>query len=331
VPAVAVGLGFVSICLSEQDCSPAGDVTVTAIEKLPEEARISRIRRTAKRNLANTRRILSFMKWHGLTVYRFATHLIPLATHEATAGWEWWKDPELRPLLEEIGRVIRAEGFRVSTHPPQLCVLNAPEPSVFQWVEKYTAYHVRLFEAMGLDERAKIVLHVGRRMPEGNAAGLRRAAENVAQLPEAVRARLALENDDRTYSARETLALCQDVGVSMVFDWHHHLCRNEGERAEDLLPGVFATWRDRPPKVHLSSPRGGPTDRAHADYVDARAVRAFLLTAKALGDFDVMVEAKKKDLAALRLRAELPEVFGDPGGPSPGASDLDTEPAGRVE
>lgn len=318
-----------SICLSEQDCSPAGDVTVKAIEKLPEDARISRIRRTAKRNLINTRRILSFMKWHGLTVYRFATHLIPLATHEATAGWQWWSDPELQPLLEDIGRVIRTEGFRVSTHPPQLCVLNAPEPSVFQWVEKYTAYHVRLFEAMGLDARAKIVLHVGRRMKEGTAQGLRHAAENVARLPQAVRERLAVENDDRTYSARDTLTLCRDVGVPMVFDWHHHLCRNDGERLEDLLPEVFATWRDRPPKVHLSSPRNGPLDRAHADYVDPALARPFLLAAKELGDFDVMVEAKQKDLAALKLREDLPEVFG--GAAADGAPDLDMEPSGRVQ
>lgn len=307
---MAVGLGFVSICLSEKDCSPAGDVTVKAIERLSDaEARIGRIRRTAKRNLTNTRRILSFMKWNNLSVYRFATHLIPLATHEATDGWEWWADPELQPLLQDIGQTIRDAGYRVSTHPPQLCVLNSPEPAVFQWVEKYTAYHVQLFEAMGLDEQAKIVLHVGRRMAGGAEAGLKQAADNVARLPDSVRSRLVIENDDRTYSARETLSLCQDVGVPMVFDWHHHLCRNDGENVRDLLPDIFATWRDRPPKVHLSSPRDGELDRAHADYVDPDMARDFLLAAKDVGDFDVMVEAKQKDLAALKLREDLPEVF----------------------
>lgn len=304
------GLGFVSICLSEKDCSPAGDVTVKSLEKLPDaEARIGRIRRIAKRNLANTLRILSFMKWHGLSVYRFATHLIPLATHEATAGWEWWADPELKPLLERIGREVKRRGFRVSTHPPQLCVLNAPEPQVFQWVEKYTAYHVRLFEAMGLDERAKIVLHVGRRFAGGVAAGLRQAEKNMERLPPAVRSRLVVENDDRTYSAKDTLQLCRQAGVPMVFDWHHHLCRSDGEDFRDLLPDVFATWRDRPPKVHLSSPKDGRRSRAHADYVDPEGARPFLEAVAALGDFDVMVEAKQKDLAALRLRDDFPGLF----------------------
>lgn len=308
---MAVGLGFVSICLSEKDCSPAGDVTVKIIESLPDdETRIGRIRRTAKRNLTNTLRILSFMKWHRLSVYRFATHLIPLATHEVTDGWKWWEDAELQPLLERIGTRIRDEEIRVSTHPPQLCVLNAADASVFQWVEKYTAYHVRLFEAMGLDERTKIVLHVGRRLSGGVAAGLRQAEANVKRLPVAVRARLVIENDDRTYSAKDTLGLCQQLGVPMVFDLHHHLCRNDGEDFRDLLPDIFATWSDRPPKVHLSSPRDGRLSRAHADYVDPDMVGSFLDEAASLGNFDVMVEAKQKDLAALRLREDFPELFG---------------------
>lgn len=308
---MSVGLGFVSICLSEKDCSPAGDVTVKTVESLSDdEARIGRIRRTAKRNLTNTRRILSFMKWNRLSVYRFATHLIPLATHEVTDGWEWWADVELQPLLQQIGETIRQEAFRVSTHPPQLCVLNAADAAVFQWVEKYTAYHVRMFEAMGLDERTKIVLHVGRRMSGGLEDGLRQAADNIARLPQSVRTRLVVENDDRTYSARQTLSLCQQTGVPMVFDLHHHICRNDGEDFRDLLPDIFATWHDRPPKVHLSSARDGHDSRAHADYVDADMVRSFLEEAASIADFDVMVEAKQKDLAALQLREDFPELFG---------------------
>lgn len=308
---MAVGLGFVSICLSEPDCSPTGDVTVKTMQTLPDvESRIGRLRRVAERNLTNTLRVLAFMRSAGLDVYRFATHLIPLATHEVTDGWEWWRDRALRPLLERIGEVIRDNGFRVSTHPPQLCVLNATDESVFEWVKRYTAYHVRLFESMSLDEGAKIVLHVGRRMPGGVEEGTRAAADNIARLPKAVQSRLVVENDDRTYSALQTLTLCEASGVPMVFDFHHHICRNDGEGFRELLPRIFATWTDRPPKVHLSSPRTETNVRAHADYVDPEMVRPFLEAAASVSDFDVMVEAKQKDLAALKLRGDFPTVFG---------------------
>jgi len=57
----------------------------------------------------------------------------------------------------------------------------------------------------------------------------------------------------------------------------------------------------------VSSPRSGPRDRAHADYVDVSFIRPFLdlLAGTAPGTVDVMVEAKMKDLAMLRLRDEL--------------------------
>ncbi|HEY8425759.1 MAG TPA: hypothetical protein VIK73_07080, partial [Limnochordales bacterium] len=62
-------------------------------------------------------------------------------------------------------------------------------------------------------------------------------------------------------------------------------------------------------KVHVSSPRGERERRAHADYVDPAFVEDFLRHAASLGDLDVMVEAKAKDLAALRLRADFPDLF----------------------
>src|SRR5690606_26566902 len=114
--------------------------------------------------------------------------------------------------------------------------------------------------------------------------------------------RICLENDDRVFSAAEVLEVCQATGVPMVFDYHHHVCRNDDEDFRDLLPAIFATWKDRPPKIHASSPRDEGDRRAHGDYVDPDFIRPVLDAARALGDFDVMVEAKRKDLALFKLR-----------------------------
>ena len=45
--------------------------------------------------------------------------------------------------------------------------------------------------------------------------------------------------------------------------------------------------------------------RAHADLVDPIGFEYFLRSTTDLGPFDVMVEAKGKDLAVLRLREQL--------------------------
>ena len=49
----------------------------------------------------------------------------------------------------------------------------------------------------------------------------------------------------------------------------------------------------------------GPQLRAHADVIDPIAFEHFLRETAAGLDFDVMHEAKAKDLALLRLRAQL--------------------------
>lgn len=274
------------------------------IEHLERDDQIRHIRAVARRNLENTLRIMHFLRGHRIPLYRMSAQLIPLATHPVTDGWAWWEDGELVPLMEKIGEQVKVQGVRISSHLPHVCQLSAPHPDKLIWTHKYLAYHRRLFDAMELDERAKIVLHLG-----GSHGDRRRAAEiavaNVAALPAWARRRLCLENDDKVFSAAEVLAVCRRAGVPMVFDYHHHVCRHDGEDVADLLPEVFATWMDRPPKVHLSSPRSPDNPRAHADYVDVSFIRPFLNAAQGLGDFDIMVEAKKKDLALFKLRAEL--------------------------
>lgn len=313
---MAIGLGFVSICLSEERCSPAGTVTVKSVENRDRESQLYRIRSVARRNLENTLRIMHFLKAHAIPLYRMSAQLIPLATHPVTDGWDWWEDDGLRPLMEQIGEQVARQSLRISSHLPELCVLSTADEQTFQWTEKYLAYHRRLFEAMGLDEKAKIIMHLGGAYGDKQAA-LEQAVQRILKMPPWVRARLCLENDDKVFSAADVLDVCRRTQTAMVFDYHHHLCRNDGEDFRDLLPDVFATWTDRPPKIHLSSPRQWPpdsppgadgepkVDRAHADYVDIDFVRPVIEAARRLGDFDIMVEAKKKDLALFRLREAL--------------------------
>jgi len=305
---VGIELGFVSICLSEWRCSPAGNVTVKSLEGLDREAQINRIRATARRNLENTLRITHFLRAHQIRLYRLSAQLVPLATHPVTDGWAWWEDDELAPLMAEIGQRFAEGSIRVSSHLPEVCVLTAQDPEKLQWVHRYLAYHRRLFEAMGLDARAKILLHLGGSGGHRRKA-LEQAAATIRSLDPWARERLCLENDDKTFSAAEVLAVCREVQCPMVFDYHHHVCRNNGEDFRELLPEIFATWRDRLPKIHLSSPRSERQFRAHADYVDPEFVRPLVAFARTLGDFDIMVEAKQKDLAMFRLQEDLADLL----------------------
>lgn len=139
-----------------------------------------------------------------------------------------------------------------------------------------------------------------------------------------------VENDDVTYSASDALRVHDLCGIRMVFDNLHHLCNNpRGDDRLTLREGLsraLANWpANETPKVHYSCPRteameggrkGGksaamgayqsaPELRLDADYVNPFEFLYFLEKADGLRPSDVMVEAKAKDLAARKLRADL--------------------------
>ncbi len=105
-----------------------------------------------------------------------------------------------------------------------------------------------------------------------------------------------LEMMINTFTARETLQLCQDLGVPMVLDVHHHICNNEGDDIIEILPDIFDTWNEAklPPKLHFSSPKDNPKDRKHADFIDVHDFIQFIEGCKPVNkDIDIMIEAKE--------------------------------------
>lgn len=300
-------LGYVAMTLNLEKCSPSGTVTVTAFNKLPdEEARLYRLRKIARENLQNTRRILLYNKALNISVYRLTSKLIPLATYPGIEGWDYTE--EFKEELREIGAFIKENDFRISAHPDHFTLINSPKAEIIEDSVKDLDYHVKLYEAMGLeDRRYKLVLHVGGLYKDKDTS-IERFKDNFVRLPDRIRRRIILENDDKSYTAADVLGICKELKIPMVIDIHHHRCVNNGEPLEAILPEVFDTWRNEyfKPKIHFSSPRSEKDFRSHADYIDINEFTQFLNTAAVLGrDFDVMLEAKSKDSALLKLSEEL--------------------------
>jgi len=305
-------LGYVAMTLNLADSSPSGAVTYkTYLSLSDEEARLRRLRKVTNKNLDNTRRILLYNKAMGIPVYRFSSKLVPLATHPDLQGWDYTGD--FNELLGEIGRVVKENMFRVSAHPDHFTVINSPLSKVFENSLRDLDYHVRLFEAMGLeDHRYKLVLHVGG--VYGNKKdSTERFCENFVKLPDRIRKRLIIENDDRSYNTFEVLEICKRLGVPMVLDVHHHRCLCGEEELGPVLEDIYDTWKGEafPPKVHFSSPRSARDYRSHADFIDYAEFMDFIsITAKCVRDIDVILEAKSKDMALLKLSGELSSTDG---------------------
>lgn len=318
-----VRFGFVAMSLLLENVSPSRTMTYASFSKLDDrEAGIRRLERITEDNLTSTLRILKNNVAHDIPMYRFSSKLVPLATHEALEGWDPYA--AVGPAFAELGAYARRHGFRTSFHPDHFCIFSTPRPEVLRGSKRDLEHHVRMLEAMELDERSKCNIHMGGAYGDKPVSSERFIAQFSALKPRLIR-RVTLENDDKTFNVKETLAAAETVGVPMVLDIHHHAVNNGGIAEEELIgelwPRICRTWererirlgilseRELPPKIHASSPKSDSDPRGHADYVEAGPLLSFLRRAAGTSEFvDCMLEAKSKDAALLQLMKDLGEL-----------------------
>lgn len=304
-----IRFGFVAMSLKLADSSPSKTITATNFQKLKDQdVKLHRLNKIAKENLLNSLRILRHAVAHGIYVYRFTSKLIPLATHPATDFWPWQE--QLQDEFIQLGNFIRENNIRVSAHPDHFTILNSPKEDVFTNALADLIYHHQIFESMNVDKQGKLVIHLGGAYKDKEKS-VQRFQANFVKLPSFIKKRLTLENDDKSFHAEDILHVCQQLGIPMVFDLHHHQCNPSKTPIIDLLPHIFETWRGTHlvPKIHLSSPKSPKDFRSHAPDIEPTYFCQFLETAKQLNiDFDVMIEAKNKDLALFNLMAYLKKI-----------------------
>jgi UV DNA damage endonuclease len=251
--------------------------------------------------------VIVFNVEHGVRLFRISSDVIPFGSHPVNT-LSWWT--EFREPLREIGRIIREHDLRVSMHPGQYTVLSSPDARILEAARADLIFHTRLLEALEVDTRHKLIIHVGGAYGDKEAA-LNRWIRAVGDLPDNVRARVVLENDERLFGADDVLRASAVAGTPVVLDVLHHRVY-AGPDADASLPQLMrraaATWditRDGLPKIHYSSQAQGQRPGAHAEYVDAAEFARFLELAAAEVQFDCMLEAKAKDRALFQLRETL--------------------------
>lgn len=224
--------------------------------------------------------------------------------------------------LGKIGDRARELGVRLSMHPGQFCVLASVDEGIVQRSIEEFEYHVDIARLMGYGKQwqdFKINVHIsGRQGPDGIKAVLGKLT------PEA-RNCITIENDENSWGIEASLEL--EKHVALVLDIHHHWCKT-GEyipASDDRVKRIKDSWRGVRPVLHYSVSRedylvNHPVDvlpdmaallasghkkahlRAHSDYMWNTAVNDWAQTF--WDDFDVMVEAKCKNLASTKLHSE---------------------------
>lgn len=269
--------------------------------------------------------IFDYLASHQIGMYRMSSDLAPYVTHPDMPQFHG-QIQECRDELRALGTRARAEGLRLSFHPSQFIVLNSPDPTLVRKGIADLVAQAEMLDLMELGPEAVLVIHVGGTYND-KAMSRIRWIETYETLPEAVRRRLVLENDDIRFDAGDVLMIHEHTGVPLVFDYQHFWCNNpDGLELTPTLRRFVHSWPDGVrPKIHFSSPRtemrltkrrnraSGKLEDAflppiwtgHADYLNPFEFISFMRGPAADLEFDVMLEAKLKDLAVLRVRRDL--------------------------
>jgi UV DNA damage endonuclease len=250
-------------------------------------------------NLATLFRALQYCKERRIRLYRITSNLFPMSDY--ALGQKLIA--EFARKMRIFGACAQRMGIRVLAHPDQYVVISSESEKVAANSIGILEHHAHIFDLLGLPRSlwAPLILHGGKG-GRGNALN-----ELIPNLPEGVRTRLALENDERSYGAEEIYEICRSAGVAMVFDFHHHVVKEKLPSYEHPSIGKMqraarATWpRPSWQIVHISNGAHFFHDSRHSEIID-------ILPPAALKAPWIEVEAKGKEIAIERLRTRYPNL-----------------------
>ncbi|MCE5198169.1 MAG: UV DNA damage repair endonuclease UvsE [Armatimonadota bacterium] len=271
------------------------------------------------------RDVLAYLERMNIMMYRMSSDFVPYGTHPEMPQFHGQID-ECRSELEDVGKEACRLGIRLSLHPSQFVVLNAIDEEVARKAAADLLLQSELLDSMELGDEAVVVTHVGGLYGDRESS-IQRFTDRWQRLPEPAKRRVVVENDERMFNVADTLRIHEITGCRLIFDYQHHMLNPGRLSLNNALRKCLATWpTDQTPKIHFSSPRTEirmlerkdpvtrkkvqvpqpPLISQHADYINPLEYMMFMEHAEGLA-FDVMLEAKAKDLALLALRKFLNE------------------------
>ena len=251
--------------------------------------------------LANVKDLHNIMAWNVLNGHNFYRMTSGLAPWKTEYEWDDLKDiKEIKQWLRSAGTMANTHGVRVTSHPGPFNVLVSPNENVVENTFKDLIMHGDVFDFMGLSRTHynKINIHCNGVYGDKQSA-MDRFCKNFERLPDSVKSRLTVENDDKAsmYSVKDLMYIHGRIGIPIVFDYHHHKFCTGDLSEQQALELAMSTWPDGiVPVVHYSESKAehqldeSIRPQAHSDLINKLP--------DTYGNMvDIMVEAKHKELA----------------------------------
>jgi len=259
--------------------------------------------------LSNITDLMEIVKWNeenGIKFFRMSSEMFPWASHYNIDDMPHIQ--EISKKLKEVGDFAKEHNHRLTFHPGPFNKLASPKENVVKNTIIDLEIHGKIMDLMGLPRThwAKINIHVGAAYGDKPTA-LATFCKNVERLSPAVRTRLTVENDDKAslYSTKELYEeVYKQTGIPVVFDYHHHKFCTGGQTEKEALELACSTWGNIIPVVHYSeSAREEQNNSKIKEQKHSDLIYNKINTYN--NNINIMVEAKRKELAVLKYKKEV--------------------------
>ncbi|MBA4124878.1 MAG: UV DNA damage repair endonuclease UvsE [Acidobacteria bacterium] len=283
------------VCITTTDAVRYKTVTRKRLLSFDERVQQEMLRVIYQENINRINNAIKFCAANDINLYRLTSGLFPFS--DEPIGAEILED--FAEQLSVTGRKATANNLRIVMHPDQYVVLSSDSESVVENSVKILKMHAKTLDLLEQprSEWATMNIHGGK----GDRAD--KLVESVEKLPFEIRSRIAFENDEHAYSSSQILEVCRRASVPMVFDAHHHVCREKldnynHESVAEMFWAARETWANPENQlVHISNGRDYFQDRAHHDLI---------FTMPEVFRFApwIEIEAKHKEIAIEKLKNE---------------------------
>jgi UV DNA damage endonuclease len=285
------------VCMTSNNMIRFRELTRTRLLRLSIQEQKDVLRGLYEHNLIQLGNAVSFCKKNNIRLYRIYSNTFPFA--DSDLGSE--ELDKLSAELKTIGQAAIKQGLRLVSHPYQFVVLNSDREEVIENSIRMLQMHAKIFDLLVQPRSPWAACNIH----PGKAGREERLLESLAQLPDNIKSRLTLENDEYSYSAESTYRICMAAQIPMVFDAHHHvinqLCPSYNDpTVEEMCAKARETWKPNESwqLVHISNGCDSIHDRRHHDFID-QIPDCFMNVTW------IEVEAKKKELAIEKLKGIL--------------------------
>jgi len=222
-------------------------------------------------NFNTTRQIIHHCKKSGIQGYRLSSDLTPVLNHpDVNLMLEDLPDFKLiQYQINELKKAIKETGIKVSAHPSEYITLTSEDEKAIKNSIRDLESHADIFDRLDLPQSYEAPLNIHVRK-DGNPDEISSRFFNIFNhLPDNVRKRLVLENNDNangTWSIKNLHHYYYKTSqIPITFDILHHSILPHNLTEEEAFNLAYETWNTTP-IFHYSE--GKNNTRAHKDMPD---------------------------------------------------------------